>query len=44
MSDEIEEETFCYYCAEPLEDGLCSAACHDSEGDEGRDCECEDLD
>jgi hypothetical protein len=40
--EDHEGEQFCYYCAEPLEDGLCSAHCHDSEGDEGRECECED--
>lgn len=33
------EEEFCYYCAEPLEDGLCSASCPESAGDEGRDVE-----
>lgn len=37
-----DEEEFCYYCAEPLENGLCSAHCHESEDDEGRECECED--
>lgn len=34
-------DNLCYYCAEPLEDGLCSAHCHESEDDEGRECECE---
>lgn len=31
------EEKACYYCAEPLEDGLCSAACKESAADEGRE-------
>lgn len=39
---DVHTEKFCYYCAEPLEDGICSASCHDSEGDEGRECEHED--
>ena len=48
LEDEIENEDddleeFCHYCGEPLDDGLCSASCHESEGDEGRECECEDL-
>jgi len=38
---ENDTEDCCYYCGEPLEDGLCSASCHESEADEGRDCECE---
>jgi len=38
-----DEEELCYYCGEPLEDGLCSASCHESENDEGRDCECEPV-
>jgi hypothetical protein len=44
LEDEIEnmDEAFCYYCGEPLDEGLCSAACHESEDDEGRECECED--
>lgn len=41
---ENESEEFCYYCGEPLENGLCSSYCHESEADEGRDCECEDRD
>lgn len=42
LEDEIEngDDDSCHYCGEPLEDGLCSASCHDSEDDEGRDCEC----
>jgi len=31
------EEDVCYYCGEPLEDGMCSAACADSAADEGRE-------
>jgi hypothetical protein len=31
------EEEFCFYCGEPLEDGLCSASCNESAADEGRD-------
>lgn len=49
MSEELKEdleldEGQCFYCGEPLEDGLCSASCHESENDEGRDCEHEDED
>lgn len=36
MAEEDEEE-FCYYCGEPIEDGLCSASCPESADDEGRD-------
>ena len=35
-SDEDFEEEFCYYCGEPLEDGLCSAQCEESADDESR--------
>lgn len=49
LEDEIEneeteyEEEFCFYCGEPLDDGMCSAACHESEEDEGRECECDSF-
>jgi hypothetical protein len=33
--DDADEE-FCYYCGEPLEDGLCSVSCLASADDEGR--------
>lgn len=31
-----DDEEFCFYCGEPLEDGLCSASCEESAADEGR--------
>ena len=42
IENENEAEEYCYYCGEPLDDGICSATCHESEDDEGRECGCED--
>jgi len=37
VDDDFEdEEEFCYYCGEPLEDGMCSAECVESADDEDR--------
>ena len=36
-AEDEEEEEFCIYCGEPLEDGLCSDNCPESAADEGRD-------
>lgn len=32
-----EDEEFCEYCGESLENGLCSASCNESADDEGRE-------
>lgn len=35
--DGYEDEDLCFYCGEPLEDGVCSASCPESAEDEGRE-------